>query len=117
MKKLFVATPLLWILSTVAAPVRAKDTPPGQPRYIAVQTIPSTAISPYELVARGYQGHYQAQGIAGFATFKQQAAWGRVTAKSLVNAAIAYGDLPEDYRTDRQYLNQVEMRLWSSSKH
>ncbi len=73
-------------------------------------------ITPFELVYRGYQGRYHAQGIGGFGTFLQEVRWGRIKASNLVAAAIAAGDLPATASQDSKYLKHVENQLWGISR-
>jgi hypothetical protein len=76
----------------------------------------SNEITPFELVYRGYQRRYHAQGIGGFGTFLQEVRWGRIKASKLVAAAIAAGDLPATASQDSEYLKRVENQLWSISR-
>ncbi len=72
-----------------------------------------SVITPFELIHRAYQERYSSQGVNGFASFKQQTRWGRITANTLVGAAITMGDLPLRIRSDQQYLGRVEWQLRS----
>jgi hypothetical protein len=76
----------------------------------------SNEITPFELVYRGYQRRYHAQGISGFGSFLQEVRWGRIKATNLVAAAIATGDLPATVSQDSGYLKLVENQLWSISR-
>ncbi|WP_373538348.1 hypothetical protein [Chamaesiphon sp.] len=71
----------------------------------------STEITPFELVARGYQGAYRLQGIPGFGSFRTAYATKMITAKDLVKAAIEANQLAPETQTNRDYLNAVDLQL------
>jgi hypothetical protein len=76
----------------------------------------NTEITPFELVHRGYQRRYHAQGVSGFGSFVQEVRWGRIKATNLVAAAIVTGDLPATASQDSEYLKRVENQLWTISR-
>ncbi|MEM8831461.1 MAG: hypothetical protein AAGE96_19175 [Cyanobacteria bacterium P01_G01_bin.19] len=68
-------------------------------------------ITPFNLVSRGYQGSYTGQGIPGYGSFVKAANSGRVTAKDLVEVAIADGRLSPETINDKGYLRNVTSHL------
>jgi hypothetical protein len=71
----------------------------------------SSEITPLELVSRAYQGAYRTEGIPGFGTFIADSASGKITAKDLIQAAIDAKQLSPDVKTNRNYLNAVDLLL------
>ena len=70
-------------------------------------------ITPFNLVRRGYQGSFTDQGIPSYGSFVRAANNGRVTAKDLVEVAIADGRLAPETINDRGYLRNVTSHLSS----
>jgi hypothetical protein len=68
-------------------------------------------ISPFELVARGYQGAYRKHGISGFTTFMSDITSKKITPRSLVRAAIAANHLAAETQNDLEYLQAVDFLL------
>jgi hypothetical protein len=68
-------------------------------------------ISPFELVARGYQGAYRKQGIPGFNTFVIDVSSNKITSRDLVKAAIEANHLAPETLNDLEYLRAVDFLL------
>ena len=68
-------------------------------------------ITPFNLVKSGYRGSYTDKGIPSYASFVKAANSGRVTAKDLVEVAIADGRLTPETINDRGYLRNVTSHL------
>lgn len=68
-------------------------------------------ITPFNLVTRSYQGYFADQGIPSNAAFVNAVSRGKVTAKDLVEKAIAHGRLSPETINDRAYLNNVSSHL------
>ena len=66
-------------------------------------------ITPFNLVRRGYQGSLE--GIENAGSFVRAANAGRITAKDLVEVAIADGRLAPETINDREYLRNVTSHL------
>jgi hypothetical protein len=74
----------------------------------------SEIITPFDLVSRAYGGAYIGQGISSFGAFDSDAAAQRITATTLVRAAIAAKQLPTKIQADSTYLNAVTTFLRNS---
>ncbi len=68
-------------------------------------------IAPFNLVKRSYQGSFTDKGIPSYGSFVKAANSGRVTAKDLVEVAIANGRLAPETINDRGYLRNVTSHL------
>jgi hypothetical protein len=78
---------------------------------VITRNITNTEITPFELVARGYQGTYQMQGIPGFSTFLNDASSKKITARDLVKAGVATNQLASETLNDLKYLQAVDFVL------
>lgn len=70
-----------------------------------------TQLGSQSLASLAYQGHFQAQGIPGYGALLNAHDAGRVTAKTVVQAAVNAGKLSPNALTDQNYLYQVEVAL------
>jgi hypothetical protein len=95
--------------TSVKAATRTESLSKISPTTIARDT--RTEITPFELVSAAYQGEYHRQGIPGFGAFLLDARTGKITAKQLVQVAIDNKQLSPAMKTDRGYLNAVEMQM------
>lgn len=68
-------------------------------------------ITPFELVARGYQGVYRKQGIPGFSTFLNDSSNKKITSRDLVKAAIEANQLAPEIQNNFEYLRAVDNQL------
>lgn len=68
-------------------------------------------LTPFTLVSLAYQGHYRSLGISGYSGMFADSSDGRISAKKLVQAAVAVGDLPTATVNDRGFINAVEANL------
>ena len=68
-------------------------------------------ITPFNLVTSSYQGYFADRGIPSNAAFLTAVSRGKVTAKDLVEKAIAKGRLAPDTINDRAYLRNVSSHL------
>jgi hypothetical protein len=68
-------------------------------------------ITPFNLIGNAYQGAYRDHSIPGFASLRDGARIGRITAKDLVKAAIESEDLSPQKIDDLNYLRSVEVQL------
>ncbi len=112
------STLAIFLLNSLVMNTAIAASLPRNPTSESVVSVSNgSVITPFELSHRAYQGRYSSQGVNGFASLKQQTRWGRITADTIVEAAITMGDLPLRIRSDRQYLSDVEWRLWSFTRH
>jgi hypothetical protein len=72
-----------------------------------------TGITPFELVARAYQGGYKMQGIPGFGSFLTESSTHTITAKDIIKAAIELNQLAPEAQADANYISAVERQLFS----
>jgi hypothetical protein len=70
-----------------------------------------TEITPFELVARAYQGAYRTQGIPGFSTFLNNSSNKKITARDLVKAAIEANQLAPETQNNLEFLRSVDNQL------
>ena len=94
-------------LSLFAAPALANEV--GAVNQNSTRSI--VEITPFNLVTRSYQGYFADQGIPSNAAFLGAVRTGKVTAKDLVEKAIAQGRLAPETINDRAYLNNVNSHL------
>ncbi|MGK7933646.1 MAG: hypothetical protein AB4041_19745 [Microcystaceae cyanobacterium] len=110
MKTLTVAVISSIVLGSLSSPVLAESVafnPNTNTRQSAYQT------QPINLVSIASQGFLEAQGIPSGAFLPYSVKSGKVTAESLVQAAIAQGRLSADTINNRSYLSIVERELKS----
>jgi hypothetical protein len=74
-------------------------------------TTAEIAITPFELVSRGYQGTYRMQGIPGFSTFLNDASNKKITARDLVKAGVIANQLTSEALNNPKYLQAVDFVL------
>jgi hypothetical protein len=72
-----------------------------------------TRITPFELVARAYQGGYKMQGIPGFGSFLTESSTHTITAKDIIKAAIELKQLAPETQADANYISAVNLQLFS----
>ncbi len=65
----------------------------------------------FNLVASAYRGEFKEQGIPSYTQFEQAYISGELNAESLVNSAIAAGELSSEAIEDEAYLNAVTLQL------
>jgi hypothetical protein len=113
MKRLIVASLSILALSLVTATAVTAEPKVGCPMMkVATNSINAgTAITPFNLVSRAYQGEYRLQGISSFGSFRADARSGKVTAKTLVQAAIDAKELAPELINDPAYLSAVGSQL------
>ena len=117
MKRLIVASLSILALSLVTATAVKAEPKVGCPMRVATNSINAgTVITPFELVSRAYQGAYNLQGISGFGSFRADAHSGKVTAKTLVQAAIDANQLSPEIKNDSAYLDAVTGQLFSGRR-
>ena len=107
MKRSLIVSLSTLVLSLVAAPAFANE-------VSAVNQNPTRSvveITPFNLVTRSYQGYFADRGIPSNAAFLTAVRRGKVTAKDLVEKAIAEGRLAPETINDRAYLNSVDSHL------
>ncbi|NJR32810.1 MAG: hypothetical protein HC778_08430 [Chamaesiphon sp. CSU_1_12] len=88
----------------------------GHLSMVATTTIgntKSTGITPFELVARAYQGAYKMQGIPGFGSFLTASSNHTITAKDIIKAAIELKQLAPETQANANYISAVESQLFS----
>ena len=107
MKRTLFATLSALAFSLTTAPAFA-----GEMAAVRTQSVNNIVeITPFNLVRRGYQGSFTDKGIPGYGSFVKAANSGRVTAKDLVEIAIADGRLAPETINDRGYLRNVTSHL------
>ncbi len=95
--------------SLVTAPAFANDL--AAVNQNSLGNIPE--ITPFDLVTRSYQGSFTDQGIPSNGALIAAVHTGRVTAKDLVETAIASGRLSPETINNQAYLNNVNSQLSS----
>jgi hypothetical protein len=87
----------------------------GRLSMLATTTIGNidTGITPFELVARAYQGGYKMQGIPGFGSFLTESSTHKITAKDIIKAAIELKQLAPETQADANYISAVNIQLFS----
>jgi hypothetical protein len=73
----------------------------------------STGITPFELVARAYQGAYTMQGVPGFGSFLTESSNHTINAKDIIKAAIELNQLAPETQADANYISAVDVQLFS----
>ncbi|WP_036487008.1 hypothetical protein [Myxosarcina sp. GI1] len=73
--------------------------------------IGNNEITPFNLVRRGYQGSFSERGIPSNGAFVAAVQFRKITAKDLVEKAIASGRLAPETINNSNYLNQVRSHL------
>ena len=107
MKRTLFATLSALALSLTTAPAFA-----GSTVAVNSQSVNNIVeITPFNLVGRGYQGSFTDRGIPGYGSFVKAAKGGRITAKDLVEAAIADGRLSPETINNQGYLKNVTSHL------
>jgi hypothetical protein len=79
----------------------------------AIGNTESTGITPFELVARAYQGAYTMQGVPGFGSFLTESSNHTITAKDIIKAAIELNQLAPETQADANYISAVDVQLFS----
>jgi hypothetical protein len=82
-----------------------------KPLVLASDRHSTRYLTPFELVHSAYQGQYREHSIPGFGSFIYGIKTGKITAKSLVAAAIECKTLPPQAIDDRSYLGYVDLQL------
>lgn len=88
----------------------------SQPLILAADRPSLGYITPFDLVTTAYQGQYRDHNIPGFGSFTYGVRTGKITAESLVKAAIDSKQLPSQAIADRSYINYVDFQLKSMSR-
>jgi hypothetical protein len=92
---------------------------PAHPRVnLSAQTrMPSQAvverISPFDLTHLAYQGNLKDQGIPGYGALIDAISFGRVTAQTVMQAAVRANRLPAETLTDRSYRSALQAQLYN----
>ena len=109
MKSLIISTLSAVALSSIAAPAFANE--------VAAKSVSSTSninrVTPFALVSSAYQGRLSNQGIPSSGGFLTRVRTNKITAETLVEAAIANRRLEADALQDSSYLKSVERLLES----
>lgn len=109
MKRTLFATLSALALSLTTAPVFA-----GETVAVNSQSVNNIVeITPFNLVGRAYQGSFTDKGIPSYGSFVKAANAGRITAKDLVEVAIADGRLSPETINNKGYLRNVTSHLRS----
>lgn len=116
MKRVVLASLSALALSGFVAPEVFAGTTTTQKTAVVSSTLnrPMTfQLSPNGLVTSAYRGSYLNQGIPSYAHLNHAYASGRVTAESLVRAAIAAGQLSPETLSDVGFIRTVDTKLAS----
>lgn len=95
---------LLTIAFSAIAPVNAQEIQSTENSELYV-------LSPRQLISLARQGSFKAQGIPSHDNFRSGVRGGKITANDLVESAIANKRLPENVRSDQQYLSTLNDHL------
>ena len=104
------------LLTTISALTLTLTTAPAFASEIAAANIKSNRnhiiqITPFNLVTRSYQGAFVNSGIPSNGVFVGAVNRGQITARDLVETAIASGRLAPETINDRAYLRSVTSHL------
>ncbi|MGD1917806.1 MAG: hypothetical protein ACFCAD_02315 [Pleurocapsa sp.] len=91
------------LISISATPVKA------QGGIVAIEKY--TIISPHKLLKLARQGRFKTQVIPSYGSLNSAIKSGRVTAKSLVTAAVKENRLPQAALEDTNYLSEIDNHL------
>jgi hypothetical protein len=110
MKRSLILTSCLSILALTGLKTPANAAPIAvvNPSYLTSMT---NEVQPFHLVYLGYQGFLQKEGIPSSGGFVSAYQNGKITAKNLIDAAIAQGKLSPEKANDRAYIRAVEHHL------
>ncbi|ELR96820.1 hypothetical protein [Gloeocapsa sp. PCC 73106] len=109
MKRLIIGTIATVVLSSLSA-VGFASVITVNPHILA-QTPPSEETQPNDLVALAREGYFEPQGIPSGVLLSQAVKAGKVTAQSLIEAAISAGRVPSETKDDAAYVTAVENAL------
>ncbi|WP_019499973.1 hypothetical protein [Pseudanabaena sp. PCC 6802] len=106
MQRLLLSSLSVLVLLASAVPTVNAQTIGANPsiRYVAMS---SPELKPFNLVFLAYQGYFEKSGIASSGQFTSDLRSGKVTAKSLVQAAVNENKLPAQTLEDEEYLGSV----------
>ncbi|AFZ44714.1 hypothetical protein PCC7418_2571 [Halothece sp. PCC 7418] len=102
-------TLLLTLGATGTAQAEAMSSGNEQVRVQGHQNVRSTEA--FNLVASAYRGEFRSQGVPSYGNLEQAYATGQIDAETLVNRAIAAGELAPAAAQDEDYLNAVSLHL------
>jgi len=106
MKSLIVSTLSAIALSSLVAPAFANEV-----ARQSASTASINQITPFNLITGAYQGRFKNQGIPSNAIFLTKVRGDQITAKTLVEAAIANRRLEPEAISDKAYLRSVDSLL------
>ena len=108
MKRLIISTLSTLAISSLFAPAFANEA-----ELTKTSTASINRITPFALVSGAYQGRLRNQGVPGSANFLAKVRSNKITAETLVEAAIANRRLEADAISDQKYLSTVDSLLGS----
>ena len=112
MRRLTLGTLTTLLLTLGAAgTAQAETTASGneQARVQSSQNVRSTEA--FDLVVSAYRGEFRSQGIPSYGNLEQAYTTNQIDAETLVNRAIAAGELSPKAAQDEGYLNAVQLHL------
>ena len=112
MRRLTLGTLTTLLLTLGAAgTAQAEMIPSGneQARVQGNQNVRSTEA--FDLVASAYRGEFKPQGVPSYGQLEQAYRANQIDAETLVNRAIAAGELSPEAAQDEGYMNAVDLHL------
>ncbi|MEO1669928.1 MAG: hypothetical protein AAFR77_03940 [Cyanobacteria bacterium J06631_2] len=100
-------------LAAIALTTIATIAPANAQGQSSVESNQSYLVSPRQLISLARQGRFKAQGIPSHNNFRNGVRGGKITAADLVESAIANNRLPENARSNQQYLSTLASHLKS----
>lgn len=106
MQRLLLSSLSVLVLLASAVPTVNAQAIAASPSNRSMATY-SPELKPFNLVFLAYQGYFEKSGIASAGQFTSDLRSGKVTAKSLVQAAVNENRLPAQTLNDAEYLSSL----------
>jgi hypothetical protein len=110
MRRLTLGTLTTLLLTLGAAGTAQAETMPSGNEQARVQRNVRNSEA-FDLVASAYRGEFKSQGVPSYGQLEQAYRANQIDAETLVNRAIAAGELSPEAAQDEGYMNAVELHL------
>jgi len=112
MRRLTLGTLTTLLLTLGAAGTAQAEMIPSENEQARVQSNQNVrSTEAFDLVASAYRGEFRSQGIPSYGNLEQAYETNQIDAETLVNRAIAAGELSPEAAQDKGYMNAVELHL------
>lgn len=112
MRRLTLGTLTTLLLTLGAAGTAQAEMIPSENEQARVQSNQNVrSTEAFDLVASAYRGEFRSQGIPSYGNLEQAYKTHQIDAETLVNRAIAAGELSPEAAQDKGYMNAVELHL------